>query len=127
MTNSERLDEAARELGSPPKELRLDEILQRARALFREMASTSRDSASATMDFQTINVRGRANAPGDFERSDRWNRSPAFVKARPGVYRRLSQDERTTFHRLWQAGERMLRRESFDASEWERITGKGSG
>lgn len=56
MTNFECLDEAAKALGSPPAGLRISEILTRAAALFPTMASVSKDSASATMDFQTINT-----------------------------------------------------------------------
>ena len=122
MTNFECLDEAARALGSPPAGLRIAEILTRAGALFPAMANVSKDSASATMDYQTINVRGRASRPGDFRSGDRWNRSPAFIKVDRGVWRRLSDSERTGFQKLWTSDAPLLRQESFDASEWESLT-----
>jgi hypothetical protein len=121
MTNYECLDEAAKALGSPPAGLRITEILNRAVALFPAMASVSKDGASATMDFQTINVRGRASRPGEFSAADRWNRSPAFIKVDRGVWRRLSEEERTTFKKLWINGEQLLRQESFDSSEWNAL------
>ena len=124
MTNYDRLDEAAKQLGSPPAELPLDDIIRRAKALHPEMASSPRDGLSATMDYQAINIRGRASAQGDFEKSDRWNRSPAFLKVGRGVYRRLSEAERRVFRQLWDAGETLLRRESFDAAEWDRLISK---
>jgi hypothetical protein len=122
MTNFECLDEAARALGSPPARLRIGDILNRAATLFPSMAGVSKDSASATMDFQTINVRARASRSGDFSAADRWNRSPAFVKVDRGVWRRLSEAERAMFKDLWLNGEKLLRQESFDASEWDAVT-----
>ena len=121
MTNFECLDEAAKALGSPPAELRLSDILNKAATLFPRMAGVSKDSASATMDFQTINVRSRANRPGDFGASDRWNRSPAFIKVGRGLWRRLSDEERATFKRLWIDGEPLLRQEAFDPSQWDSL------
>jgi hypothetical protein len=124
MNNFERLDEAAKELGSPPRELPLDDIIRRAKALYPEMASSSKDSLSATMDFQSINVRGRANTPGDFSKSDRWNRSPAFLKVGRGIYRRLSEDERAVFRKLFDSGNTLLRQEAFDSADWGRLVEK---
>lgn len=124
VNNYERLDEAAQKLGSPPHELTLDDIIRRAKALYPEMESSSRDSLAATMDFQSINVRGRANKPGDFEQSDRWNRNPAFVKIGRGLYRRLSEEERMLFRRLFDGGDTLLRREAFDAADWDALLRK---
>ncbi len=124
MSNYDRLDEAAKQLDSPPRELRLDDIIRRARALYPEMASSPRDGLSATMDYQTINVRGRASKPGDFAKSDRWNRSPAFLKVAPGVYRRLSDEERALFRKLFDGGEPLVRKESFDPAEWDALAKK---
>lgn len=123
-SNYDRLDEAAAALGSPPKELSLDQILGKARELYAAMASTKRDSASATMDYQCINVKGRASSPGDFNKPDRWNKKPRFIKVRPGVYRRLSDEERQAFARFWGKGEALLRRESFEPREWDSLRGK---
>ncbi len=117
----EYLDEVARQLGSPPRELAIGEILSALRSRFPEMAGKSNDSLSASMDFQTINVSGRANAPGDFRRADRWNRFPAFLKTGRGVYRRLSEHERAEFLRRWAGGDPLLQRESFDAADWDRL------
>lgn len=117
----EYLDEVARQIGSPPRELTMSELLSALRSRFPEMAGKSNDSLSASMDFQTINVRGRASTPGDFNRPDHWNRFPAFLKTGRGVYRRLSDHERTEFRRLWAAGDPLLRRESFEATDWERL------
>ncbi|NUP96773.1 MAG: hypothetical protein HUU28_11480 [Planctomycetaceae bacterium] len=117
----EYLDEVARQLGSPPRELAIGEILSALRSRFPEMAGKSNDSLSASMDFQTINVRGRANTPGDFRRADRWNRFPAFLKTGRGVYRRLSEHERAEFLRRWAGGDPLLQRESFDAADWDRL------
>lgn len=102
-------------------------ILRRASAIYPKMRETKKDSAAATMDFQTINVRGRANKPGDFTRSDRWNRSPAFLKVGPGLYRRLDEKERAAFARLWQRGEDLLRRASFDAPQWDVLLSRQPG
>jgi len=123
-SNYDRLYAAAEALGSPPKELSLDQVLGKARELYAEMTSTKRDSASATMDYQCINVKGRASTPGDFNKPDRWNKSPAFIKLRPGGYRRLSAEERQSFARLWGKGEALLRRESFEPREWDTLRGK---
>lgn len=124
MNNFERLDAAAKELGSPPRELPLDDIIRRAKALYLEMASSSKDSLGASMDFQSINVRGRANTPGDFAKPDRWNRSPAFLKVGRGIYRRLSEDERAVFRKLFDSGNTLLRQEAFDAADWDRLAEK---
>jgi hypothetical protein len=121
MTNFDYLDQAAKELGSPPTGLRIGEILDRAAQLFPAMANVSKDSASASMDFQTINVRGRASYPGDFDAPDRWNRSPAFIKVARGVWRRLSEEERAVFATLWRKREPLLRQESFDAADWDQV------
>ena len=126
MSNYERLDEAAKALGSPPAGVRIGELLTRAASIFPDMANVSKDSASATMDFQTINVRGRTNRPGDFNSLDRWNRWPAFIKLERGVWRRLSDDERARFAKLWARGEPLLRQESFDGSDWDDLM-RGSG
>lgn len=123
MTNFDRLDAAAKALGSPPATIRLGEVLARAASMFPEMAAVGADSAAATMDFQTMNVRGRASKPGDFKASARWNRSPAFLKVGPGVWRRLSDAERAALAKLWVQGAPLLRKPEFDASEWDRLVG----
>ena len=124
MTNFDRLDEAAKSSGSPPAALSLSQILTRAAALFPEMANVSKDSASASMEYQTINVRGRAGRPGDFAAPDRWNRSPAFLKVGRGMWRRLSEQERATFQRLRTQGAPILKQESYEANEWDSLAGK---
>jgi hypothetical protein len=124
VSNYERLDEAAKQLSSPPHELTLDDIIRRAKALYPEMASSPRDGLSASMDYQSINVKGRASGPGDFEKSDRWNRSPAFLKVGRGIYRRLTEEERALFRKLFDGGETLLRREAFDAAEWDALVRK---
>lgn len=119
MTNYERLDAAAAALGSPPATFDVREVLGRAQEMFPELARVKPDSASASCDYQTINVRSRASKPGDFELPDRWNRTPCFLKVRTGIWRRLSEDERAAFARLWSDGDPLLRREAFTAAEWE--------
>lgn len=121
--NYERLDEAARQLGSPPKVIHLGEIIDAALSLFYEsLAKSSHSSFSAAMDYQTINVRSRAHRKGDFSSPDRWNRSPAFVKVGPGFYRRLSQKEREAFQKLWEEGFSTLREVSFSVDKWEQLS-----
>jgi hypothetical protein len=121
MTNYDHLDQAAESLGAAPNGLRLAEILARAQQMFPEMAGVKPESAGATMDFQTINVRGRASRAGDFASSDRWNRSPAFIKLGPGVWRRLTAPERAAFAEHWQKGHPLLRQESFTPAEWDAL------
>ena len=124
VSNYERLDDAAKQLGSPPRELPLDDIIRRAKADNPEMASSPRDGLSASMDYQCINVKGRASKPGDFAKSDRWNRNPAFLKVGRGIYRRLSEEERALFRKLFDSGEALLRREAFDTAEWDALVRK---
>ncbi len=112
------LDEAARLLGSPPLTFTAGEVIAALWAGFPETRRRTKASLGASLDFSTINVRGRASRPGDFSRRDRWNRAPAFLRVGRGLYRRLSEDERAAFARLWSRGEPLLRRESFDEAEW---------
>jgi hypothetical protein len=121
MTHYECLDQAAKALGSPPAALRLREILDKAGELFSAMANVSEASASATMDYRTINIRGRTHYPRNFDVQDDWNRSPAFIKVERAIWRRLSEEERAVFAILWSKGETLLRQESFDVAEWEKL------
>ena len=121
MTQAECFDEAAKALGSPPLEFKLDAVMARAAAMFEHMASVKKDSASATLDFSTINIVGRANKPRDFVSSDRWNRSPAFIKVGRGLWRRLSDEERAAFQRMWSRREPLLQQAEFDVADWEAL------
>ena len=118
-TNYVLLDEALRRLGSPPKDFHWKDIQQEAAKTDPSIASSSADSIGATLAFRSINVRGRATIPGDFDREDGWNQYPCFLKTRPATYRALSDDGRQCFAKLWKDKHPLLRKPEYDVSEWD--------
>ncbi|MCA9489359.1 MAG: hypothetical protein KC621_05535 [Myxococcales bacterium] len=122
MTNYERLDIAAEALGSPPLHLHVDEVIEEARRRYPDdLASSPRAGLAASMDYQTINVRGRTHVAHDFSVPARWNRAPAFIKVGPATYRRLSASEREKFRRAWDVGASLLRSPDFTDADWARL------